>query len=82
MWYRSWGQVNPVRARAVEADCNWLGWVFNWAAKWRTEQGYLMRENPVRGYDVPKEKNPRRPVATTDRFQALRAVSDQVRMAL
>lgn len=71
----------PLRARAVEADCNWLRWVFNWAAKWRTPQGsYLMRENPVRGYEVAKEKNPLRPVATQDRFEAIRKVSDQVQM--
>jgi integrase len=67
--------------RSVEADCNWLRWVFNWAAKWRMRSGhYLMRENPVRGFEVPKEKNPQRPVASQDRFEAVRAVSDQVMM--
>lgn len=71
----------PVRNRAVEADCNWLRWVFNWASKWRAPSGhYLMRENPVRGCEAPKEKNPRRPVATQDRFLAVRGVSDQVPM--
>ena len=39
---------------------------------------YLMRENPVRGYEVPTEKNPRRPIATEDRYQATRAKTDQV----
>jgi integrase len=73
----------PVGPRAVEADCRWLRWVFNWATRWRTESGtYLMRENPVRGYESPAERNPRRPVATQDRYEALRAVSDQVRMQL
>lgn len=33
---------------------------------------HLMRENPVRGYDIPSEKNPRRPIATTDRYEAIR----------
>jgi integrase len=71
----------PVRARAVEADCNWLRWVFNWASKWRTQSGhYLMRENPVRGYEAPREENPRRPVATQDRYEAVRAKSDHVMM--
>ena len=71
----------PVRARAVEADCNWLRWFFNWASKWRPPLGaYLMRENSVRGYEVPKEENPLRPVATQDRFEAIRKVSDQVMM--
>ena len=67
----------------MEADCLWLRQVFNWATKWRDERGhYLMRENPLRGYDVPTEKNPRRPVATTDRYRVLRAVSDQVMMEI
>ena len=71
----------PVRARTVEADCKWLRWVFNWASKWRMPEGhYLMRENPVRGFDAPHEENPRRPVATQDRYEAIRAVSDQVEM--
>ena len=72
-----------VRARTVEADCNWLRWVFNWATKWRTPQGhYLLRENPVRGFDAPSETNPRRPVATTDRYRALRGISDQHMMEI
>lgn len=71
----------PVRARSAEADCKWLRWVFNWAVKWQASSGeYLMRENPVRGYDIPQEKNPRRPVASQDRFEAVRAVSDQITM--
>ena len=41
-----------------------------------------MRENPVRGYEIPIEKNPRRPVATTDRYEAIRGVSDQVEMEI
>ncbi len=71
----------PVRDRTVEADCNWLRWVFNWATKWRTPAGhYLMRENPVRGFEAPREKNTRRPVATHDRFLTIRKVSDHVTM--
>jgi hypothetical protein len=73
----------PVRARTVEADCDWLRWVFNWAVNWRTTTGhYLMRENPVRGFQAPAEKNPRRPVATTDRFESIRKVSDDVPMEI
>ena len=74
-------KCRPVGNRAVEADCNWLRWVFNWASKWRMASGhYLMRENPVRGFEAPTEHNPRRPVATQDRYEAVRAVSDQVMM--
>ena len=46
------------------------------------EGHYLMRENPVRGYEIPTEKNPRRPVASQDRFEAIRKVSDDHQMEL
>lgn len=71
----------PPRTRAVEADLQWLRWVLNWGARWREDDGrYLLRENAVRGYPIPVEQNPRRPVASHDRYEALRAVSDQVLM--
>ena len=75
------GKRRPVGARRVEADLKWLRWVLNWGTKWRDHDGrYLLRENAVRGYDIPTEKNPRRPVATQDRYEALRSVSDSVVM--
>jgi integrase len=75
------GKRKPVRTRTVHADCKWLRQVLSWGTKWRDRDGrYLLRENPVRGYEAPTEKNPRRPVATTDRYQAIRAVSDSVMM--
>ena len=70
-----------VRPRTVQHDCQWLRWALNWATNWRVEGGrYLLRENPVRGFEAPTEKNPRRPVASTDRYEALRRVSDKVMM--
>jgi integrase len=73
----------PVRPRTVEGDCNWLRWVLNWGTRWRDSAGrYLLRENAVRGYETPVEKNPRRPVATDGRYAAVRAVSDQIPMRL
>ncbi len=75
------GRRRPVRARAVEADLKWLKWVLNWGTKWRDRRGrYVLRENPVRGYEIPTEKNPRRPVATQDRYEAVLAVSGTVPM--
>ena len=77
------GRRRHVGPRTVEADCQWLRWVFNWATRWRLDSGdFLMRENPVRGYDVPRERNPRRPTATQDRYEAVRAVSDLVETEL
>lgn len=72
-----------VRARTVEEDCLWLSGVFSWATKWRLQTGrYLMRENPCRGYEAPKELNPRRPVASHDRFEKVRSVSDRHTMEI
>src|SRR6266705_5481339 len=75
----------PVRDRAVAADLEWLRGVINWAMRWDEEEAdgevrYLMRENPIRGFAIPKEQNPRRPVATHDRLEAIRKVSDRVTM--
>lgn len=71
----------PVGERTIEADLAWLKAVLNWGMKWRLEGGsYLLPENPVRGYPMPKEKNPRRPVASQERLSAIRAVAGQVLM--
>lgn len=42
----------------------------------------MLRENPVRGFTIPREENPRRPVASDDRYEATRAVSDQITMRI
>jgi integrase len=69
-----------VRARTVEHDVKWLRWCCNWAMRHEDENGRpLLRENPVRYIPKP-ERNPRRPVASTDRYEALRAVADRVMM--
>jgi hypothetical protein len=66
-----------IRAWLIEIDCKWLRAVFTWASTWTLEGGgYLMRDNPVRGCEVEKEKNVRRPIATQDRYEALRTKSD------
>ena len=67
--------------RVVEIDLVLLRAVLNWATRWEDQPGRrLLRENPVRGFEVPSEENPRRPVATDDRYEAVRAVSDRVTM--
>lgn len=75
------GKRRPVRIRTVEADLRWLKAVLNWGANWKTgDNRYLLRENPVRGFEFPKEKNPRRPIATQERYEKIKAVADQVMM--
>ncbi len=50
--------------------------------RWREHAGYMLRENVTRGFPMPPDPNPRRPVASGDRYEALRAVSDDVLMEL
>jgi integrase len=48
---------------------------------WETDEGRrLLAANPVRGYEMPTEKNPKRPLATQDQLEALLGVADQVTM--
>jgi integrase len=74
----------PVGARAVENDCEWLDTVLRWATQWQdAETGkYLLRENPIRGElfrrAVPHEQNPQQPVASQDRFEATLTKSGDV----
>src|SRR5439155_27094569 len=52
----------PVRDRAIELDLVLLMTALNWAARERTNTGRrLLRENPLTGIRLPKEKNPERP---------------------
>jgi hypothetical protein len=72
-------QRRTVRPRAVEGDLEWLRLVIRWAVKWRDESGrYLMAEDPTRGYAIPTEKNPRRPIATQDRYELVSAQAPTV----
>jgi integrase len=69
----------PVRDRTIEADLRYLSTVLRWATLWQDREGrYLLRENPVRGYPIPREKNPRRPVQTPERHEALLEVAERV----
>ncbi|HEX6030517.1 MAG TPA: tyrosine-type recombinase/integrase, partial [Tepidiformaceae bacterium] len=67
--------------RVVEIDLVFLRAVQNWATTWEEQPGRrLLRENPIRGFEAPTERNPSRPVASDDRYEAVRGVSDQVTM--
>jgi integrase len=64
-------------ARAVGADIVFLLAALNWATKVRRANGSpLLVSNPLRGYVVPQNKNPRRPLATYDRWLRVREHAD------
>lgn len=71
----------PVGDRTVERDLVFLRSVCRWAMDFRMEDGrLLMREDPTRGRTIPTERNPKRPVATHDRVDAIRKVYREVTM--
>jgi integrase len=69
----------PVRDRAVELDLVMLMTALNWATRERTTAGRrLLRENPLTGVRLPKEKNPERPVMSHDVYLNLLRVAPRV----
>lgn len=68
------GLTMPVGARSVEADYRLASAMFRWACTVRvdTRGTRWLDRNPLDGIRVERERNPRRPVATRDRFEATR----------
>jgi integrase len=64
------GGKRPQRIRdgGLDAEFRWLRSVFNWATGFRCNGRRLLVENPISGLTWPREKNPRRPVASHQRF--------------
>lgn len=67
-----------VRAGTVDGDFRWLSSVFNWARKHKQDGRRLIRDNPLHDVRWPKEQNPRRPVASHDRYLQTLARTDTV----
>lgn len=66
-------KTDPVRHRSVEVDLQLLHTMLRWANTVRTQSGRrLLDQNPLAGIKRPKEKNPKRPVASWERYQATR----------
>jgi hypothetical protein len=76
--YGEKGKTNGVRARSVEVDLQLLHTMLRWALTVRSRSGRrLLEQNPLAGVKRPREKNPKRPVATWERYQATRkAIQD------
>jgi integrase len=65
--------------RAIAADLTLLQSALNHATRVvRSNGARLLAANPIAGYQAPRSKNVRRPVATYDRFLAIIAVADTI----
>lgn len=73
-----------VGERVCEKDLAFFRSVCKWATEWRdpNTKRFLLETDPTRGQQLPKVKNPSRPVATHDRFLRLLKVADQVEVAM
>jgi len=73
----------PVRDRTIEMDLVTLMTALNWAARERNSTGRrLLKENPLTGIRLPKEKNPERPVMSHDVYLKLLEVAPRVHSML
>ena len=73
------GPPTGVGPRPVERELRWLLAVLNWATRSRDDGGSLMLErNPLRGLDLPVEKNPSRPVISDHRYRQMLTVGSEV----
>ncbi len=71
--------THAVRARSVEADVVVLRSMLRWATTMRGAGDQpLLDRNPLQGVAIQREKNPRRPVATWERFEGTRQMLRQL----
>ncbi len=83
---RASGRLRPsgsrrigVGPRTVARDLEWLQSVLRWATRAGDGKGgVLLERNPLEGLPVPREKSPRRPTVSPERYDALLAVADDV----
>ncbi len=72
-------ETKPVRARTIQGEIKLLRQMVYWAMNERLPDGsWLLESNPLRGVKVPKEEDPRRLVATFDRFLKLREAAQDM----
>jgi integrase len=70
-----------VGPRAIAKSLKALRQVCRFGVSYRLPSGqYVLELNPTSGLEIPREENPRRPVADSDRFEKLLAVADRVTM--
>jgi len=74
--------TKTVRARSVASDLRLLKAMLRWATTVRVKAGRerWLDRNPLDGVSVEREKNPRRPLATWERFQKTREALAKLRV--
>lgn len=71
--------TKAVRGRSVEVETQLLHSMLKWAVTVRVRKGQrLLDRNPLEGVRRPHELNPRRPVASVERFTATRAAIQEL----
>lgn len=73
----------PVRQRSAQADMELLRALLHWATTYRVRSGVrLLERDPLEGVKLPgRGTNPRRPVATFERFTTTRAAIVELQSA-
>lgn len=82
------GVRKPVGPRTVDADLVFLIAVFNWGLRFKMNGRRLLKENPFgapapgvkRALERPRNRAPKRPVATYDRYLAVRAAATTMKV--
>ena len=76
--YGEKSKTERVRTRSVEVDLQLLQTMLRWAVTVRSRSGRrLLEHSPLAGVRRPREKNPKRPLATWERYQTTRkAIQD------
>jgi integrase len=74
------GLVNgrKVRTRSIQRDLVFLKSVFGWALGVYENGAFLLDRNPLAGYRIPRENDPKRPVIPVEIFSKLLEKSDEV----
>lgn len=63
------GKETTVRAGTVRAELNWLAALIHWGRSFKVSGRRLLAANPLDGVRLLQEKNPRRPVASEERYR-------------
>lgn len=71
-------KIQAVRAGTVDAEFRWLSSVFNFARRHKRNGRRVLQDNPLHDVEWPKENQPRRPIASNDRYTRTQEHTDAV----